>query len=283
MSLEEAALGVIRVINSNMSLAIRANSVAKGVDPRDYALVAFGGAGPLHGVALARSVFAREVIVPPAPGINAATGLLATDMRYEFTRSVLCVLTKASQDEIDTLNEQTDSLVRRAQEALAADGVAPEHQRVVKIAECRYQGQGFELRGTMPDGALTLDNRSELLASFHERHRQDYGHAFEDQEVEVITLRVVASAGIGALSWPEAPAGSGRNPVDALLYRRTTTFDDGHTYETPRFDRGRLKAGQLIDGPAIVIQTDSTTLVPPGYEAMVAPSGNLHVGEVAES
>ena len=283
MSLEEAALGVIRVINSNMSLAIRANSVAKGVDPRDYALVAFGGAGPLHGVALARSVFAREVIVPPAPGINAATGLLATDMRYEFTRSVLCVLTKASQDEIDTLNEQTDALVRRAQEALAADGVAPEHQRVVKIAECRYQGQGFELRGTMPDGPLTLDNRAELLASFHERHRQDYGHAFEDQEVEVITLRVVASAGIGALSWPEAPQGGGRNPEDALLYRRATTFDDGHSYETPRFDRGKLKGGQHIDGPAIVIQTDSTTLVPPGYEAMVAPSGNLHVREVAES
>ena len=283
MSLEEAALGVIRVINSNMSLAIRANSVAKGVDPRDYALVAFGGAGPLHGVALARSVFAREVIVPPAPGINAATGLLATDMRYEFTRSVLCVLTKASQDEIDALNEQTDALVRRAQEALAADGVAPEHQRVVKVAECRYQGQGFELRGTMPEDPLTLANRSELLASFHERHRQDYGHAFEDQEVEVITLRVVASAGIGALSWPEAPAGGGRNPEDALLYRRATTFDDGRTYETPRFDRGRLKGGQHIDGPAVVIQTDSTTLVPPGHEAMVAPSGNLHVREVAES
>ncbi|MDE0051379.1 MAG: hydantoinase/oxoprolinase family protein [Rhodospirillales bacterium] len=283
MSLAEAALGVIRVINSNMSLAIRANSVAKGVDPRDYALVAFGGAGPLHGVALARSVFAREVIVPPAPGINAATGLLATDMRYEFTRSVLCVLTQASQDEIDDLNAETDALVQRARDALAADGVAPEHQRVVRIAECRYQGQGFELRGTMPDGALTLDNKTALLASFHERHRQDYGHAFEDQEVEVITLRVVASAGIGALSWPEAPAGEGRNPEDALLYRRATTFDDGQTYETPRFDRGRLRAGQHMEGPAIVIQTDSTTIVPPGYEATVGQSGNLHVREVAQS
>jgi len=101
--------------------------------------------------------------------------------------------------------------------------------------------------------------------------------------VEVITLRVVASAGIGALSWPEAPQGGGRNPEDALLYRRATTFDDGRAYETPRFDRSKLKGGQLIDGPAIVIQTDSTTLVPPGYEAMVAPSGNLHVREVAES
>jgi N-methylhydantoinase A len=172
--------------------------------------------------------------------------------------------------------------VQRARDALAADGVAPENQRVVRIAECRYQGQGFELRGTMPDGPLTTENRTSLLASFHERHRQDYGHAFEDQEVEVITLRVVASAGIGALSWPEAAAGGGRNPEDALLYRRATTFDDGRTHETPRFERSRLKAGQHIDGPAIVIQTDSTTLVPPGHEATVAQSGNLHVREVAE-
>lgn len=175
--------------------------------------------------------------MPPAPGINAATGLLATDMRYEFTRSVLCVFTQASQEEIDTLNAQTEALVQRARDALAADGVAPENQRVVRIAECRYQGQGFELRGTMPQGPLTLENRAELLASFHERHRQDYGHAFEDQEVEVITLRVVASAGIGALSWPEAAVGEGRNPADALLYRRATTFDDGQSYETPRFER----------------------------------------------
>ena len=101
--------------------------------------------------------------------------------------------------------------------------------------------------------------------------------------MEVITLRVVASAGIGALSWPETPAGSGLNPEDALLYRRATTFDDGRTYETPRFDRAALKAGQQIDGPAIVIQTDSTTLVPPGHEATVAQSGNLHVREVAET
>ena len=281
MSLEEAALGVVRVVNSNMSLAIRANSVAKGVDPRDYALVAFGGAGPLHGVALARSVFAREVIVPPAPGINAAVGLLATDMRYEFTRSVLCVLTRAGQGEIDGLNAEIDALVRRARDALAADGVARAEQRIEKIAECRYQGQGFELRGAMPDSPLTLDNRSALLSSFHERHRRDYGHAFEDQEVEVITLRVTASAGTGALRWPGAAPGKGGNPREALLYTRATTFDDGTTHDTPRFDRSALGASQRIDGPAVVVQTDSTTLVPPGHEAVVARSGNLHVREAA--
>ncbi len=279
MSVEEAALGAIRVIDSNMSLAIRANSVAKGVDPRDYALVAFGGAGPLHGMALARSVFAREVIVPPAPGINAATGLLATDMRYEFTRSVLCVLTQATRDEIDMLNAETDALVREARDALAADGVPAAARRIAKVAECRYRGQGFELRGGMPEGPLTLENRDALLASFHAQHRQDYGHAFEDQDVEIITLRVVATVAMDTLRWPETPASEGRNPDDAELYSRTTIFDDGEARETPRFDRGRLRAGQFIDGPAIVIQTDSTTLVPPGCEAAVARSGNLHVRE----
>ncbi len=277
MSLEEAALGVIRVINSNMSLAIRANSVAKGVDPRDYALVAFGGAGPLHGVALAESVFAKEVIVPPAPGINAATGLLATNMQYEFTRSVLCVITKADQAELDTLNEQVGALVAQVQDALAADGIAPADQRITKIAECRYQGQGFELRGTMPDAPLTTENKSTLLASFHAQHKQDYGHAFEDQEVEVITLRVVGTAESEPLRWPTLAAGEGRNPEEARLYVRSTTFDDGGAVETPRYDRAKLRAGQAIDGPAVIIQQDSTTLIPPGYEATVSTLGNLHV------
>ena len=277
LSAEEAALGIIRVINSSMALAIRANSVAKGIDPRAYALVAFGGAGPLHGVALAQSVSAREVLVPPAPGINAAIGLLASDIQYEFTRSVLSVVTQADQAELDKLNTVMDALVAQASEALAADGVAEGQQRILRIAECRYQGQGFELRGELPDGRLTLANRAALLDSFHEQHRLDYGHAFTDQNVEVITLRAIASVETEALKWPMLETDTARNPKDAVLYVRATTFDDGQTVETPRYDRSKLKAEQTVNGPAIIIQTDSTTLVPPGFEARVSAYGNLHV------
>ena len=111
MSVEEAALGVIKIINSNMALAIRSNSVARGLDPRNFALMPFGGAGPLHGVALGQAMSVREVIVPPAPGINAAIGLLVTDMQYEFTRSVLTVLNTADQAALDTINGHVDELV----------------------------------------------------------------------------------------------------------------------------------------------------------------------------
>ena len=282
MSVEEAALGVIRVINSNMALEIRANSVAKGIDPRDYSLVAFGGAGPLHGVALAKTVAARETIVPPAPGINAATGLLATDMQYEFTRSALITISTAKQSEFDLLNSQLDELVTQAGAALDADGVAPGTRKFTRIAECRYQGQGFELRAELPAEAVTAGNKQVLIDNFHESHRRDYGHAFEDQNVEIITLRVIASAATARLNWPKLAAGTGQNPKNAVMYSRPTTFDGGEALETPRYDRGKLAAGQTVSGPAIIIQHDSTTLIPPGHVAEISDYGNLHVRDTVQ-
>jgi len=279
MNLEEAALGVIRVINSNMALEIRANSVAKGIDPRDYSLVAFGGAGPLHGVALAKTVAARETIIPPAPGINAAIGLLATDMQYEFTRSALINISTAGQGEFDKLNGQLDELVTLAADALAADNIAPEDRKFTRIAECRYQGQGFELRGEFAEGTISNENKQVVIDNFHESHRRDYGHAFEDQNVEIITLRVIATAEAEKLNWPALEAGEGHNPEDAVMYARATTFDNGETLDTPRYDRGKLKAGQTVAGPAIIIQHDSTSLIPPGYTAEVSEFGNLRVSE----
>jgi N-methylhydantoinase A len=279
MSVEEAALGVIRVLNSNMALEIRANSVAKGIDPRDYALVAFGGAGPLHGVALAKTVAARETIVPPAPGINAAIGLLATDMQYEFTRSALITISTAEQGELDKLNGQLDELVALADAALDADDIAPEDRKFTRVAECRYQGQGFELRAEFPDGTVSAENKQVVIENFHESHQRDYGHAFEEQNVEIITLRVIATAATEKLSWPALEAGEGHNPEAAVMYTRPTTFDSGETLDTPRYDRGKLKSGQTVAGPAIIIQHDSTSLIPPGYTAEVTQYGNLRVRE----
>ena len=279
MSVEEAALGVIRVLNSNMALEIRANSVAKGIDPRDYALVAFGGAGPLHGVALAKTVAARETIVPPAPGINAAIGLLATDMQYEFTRSALITISTAEQGELDKLNGQLDELVALADAALDADDIAPEDRKFTRVAECRYQGQGFELRAEFPDGTVSAENKQVVIENFHESHRRDYGHAFEEQNVEIITLRVIATAATEKLSWPALEAGEGHNPEAAVMYTRPTTFDSGETLDTPRYDRGKLKSGQTVAGPAIIIQHDSTSLIPQGYTAEVTQYGNLRVRE----
>ena len=197
--------------------------------------------------------------MPPAPGIQAAIGLLATDMQYEFTGASLAVLTKADQTTIDRVNARLDELTAQASQALAADGVPQAQRRFVRIAECRYVGQGFELRAELPEGKLTLDNRKVAIDNFHTEHRQVYGHAFEDQDVELITLRVVARVPEEPVEWPALEEASSANPKEAMLYTRRTVFDDGTTHETPRYARFKLKAGHVIDGPAIVVQTDSTT------------------------
>jgi N-methylhydantoinase A len=237
----------------------------------------FGGAGPLNGVALAEAVHAREVIVPPAPGITAAIGLLVTDMQYEFIRSVLTVLKEVTQDHIARLNDVIEDLTGQCRASLEGDGVPVYKQRFVRIAECRYHGQGFELRADIPDGSLTLESIEKIKANFHEQHRRDYGWAFDDVDVEIVTVRVIGVASTRALQWTELPAGKPRPEEGALMFIRRTTFDDGQTHDTPRYERSLLKAGNLLDGPAIVVQRDSTTLVPPGYRARVVANGNIHI------
>ena len=273
----EAALGIIKVINSNMALAIRSNSVARGIDPREFALVPFGGAGPLHGVALAEAISAKDIIVPVAPGITAAMGLLQTDMQYEHARSLIASLRHADQTAIERMNAVIDELLELCRRDLEKDGVAADRHKFQRLAECRYHGQGFELRAQLPEGRLTSANLASVVASFHQQHRLDYGYHFEDGEVELITVRVIGSEDVAPLKVARVDKANGSDISAAFLYSRPTTFDDGQTADTPRYDRNRLRAGQQVAGPAILIQHNSTTLLPPGYVAAVAEFGNLHV------
>ncbi|MEQ9643419.1 MAG: hydantoinase/oxoprolinase family protein [Alphaproteobacteria bacterium] len=277
MSVTDAALGIIKVINSNMALAIRSNSVARGVDPREFSLVPFGGAGPLHGVALAEAIYARDVLVPVAPGITAAMGLLQTDMQYEHARSMIASLTNATEASVSAMNDLLDDLQAECRKDLEGDGVPPDRQRYQRIAECRYHGQGFELRAEIPDGAITLANTTAIIDNFHSRHRLDYGYHFDDGEVELITVRVIGTEQVTPLKLPTIERANGAGIDHAVLFTRPTTFDDGQTVDTPRYDRGQLGAGHKVPGPAIVIQHNSTTLVPPGYVADVSDYGNLFV------
>ena len=219
----------------------------------------------------------RLEYVPPAPGINAAIGLLVTDMQYEFTRSVLAILNTADQSDLDKINTHVEELVVLCRDSLMADSVPAEKQRFQKIAECRYQGQGFELRADMPDEPLTMETKSVVMDNFHNHHRQDYSYAFDDGLVEVMTLRVIGSAAIEPLQWPTLAKANGRTIEDALLYTRPTTFDNGATEDTPRYDRTKLLAGHQLDGPAIVVQHNSTTVIPAGYRARVSDYGNIHI------
>ena len=277
LSVSDAALGVIKVINSNMALVIRSNSVARGVDPREFSLMPFGGAGPLHGVALAEALSARDVIVPVAPGITAAMGLLQTDMQYEHARSLITSLSTVDEAAVRRINELVADLVDLCRRDLENDGVLPERQHYRKYAECRYHGQGFELRADMPESEVTLQNVKDIVANFHQQHRLDYDYAFDDREVELITIRVISTEDVTPLKVGRLEKANGMAIDSALLYSRPTIFDGGATIETPRYDRGGLKAGHRVPGPAIIIQHNSTTLVPPGYEAEVTEYGSLRI------
>jgi N-methylhydantoinase A len=242
----------------------------------------FGGAGPLHAISLAEAIFARDVICPLHPGITAATGLLVTDLQYEYTHSTLIVLDKATEEEFCKVNVVLDELRARADRQLEADGVPAKQRRFRYVAECRYVGQGFELRAEMPVGKLDKKSAATVIENFYNVHKQVYGHAFRDQSCEMITLRVVASVAVDPLKMPKLAKGARRNPEDAKLYERRTVFDDGSAADTPRYDRSKLLADDTITGPALVVQHNSTTLVPPGYQATVLAFGDMRIGRATE-
>jgi len=279
VSVEQAALGVLKIINNNMALAINANSVAKGVDPRNFTLMGFGGAGPLHSVSLAEAIYAKDVISPVHPGITAATGLLVTDLQYEYTHSALMVVDKANDDDFARANSVLEDLTARAHKQLDGDRIPKAQRRFRQIAECRYVGQGFELRAEIPLGPLTRESAASVVDHFYDAHKQVYGHAFRDQSCEIVTLRVVATVAVDALTMPKLRLGGRRNPTDAMLYARRTVFDDGASLETPRCRRDKLLADDIVDGPALIIQHNSTTLVPPRWTARVIAHGDLLISK----
>jgi N-methylhydantoinase A len=280
LSVKDAALGVLRVVNNNMALAINSNSVAKGIDPRNFTLMGFGGAGPLHATSLAELIGAKDTISPLHPGITAAMGLLLTELQYEYTRSVLLVAQKASAEEFANVNRIVADLTAEARAQLTSDGVPADKQTFTTVAECRYVGQGFELRAAMPQDELSAANVGFVVKSFYDTHKQVYGHAFEDQLVEIITLRVVGSSATETLKLPDLAHGGRKDPAEAKLYTRETVFDDGKAYATPRFNRGKLLADDTVSGPALIVQHNSTTLVPPGYVATVLSHGDMRVARV---
>lgn len=275
LSIQQAALGILKIINNNMALAINANSVAKGVDPRNFSLMGFGGAGPLHAVSLAEAISAKNVISPIQPGITAATGLLVTDLKYEYTTSMPIVINTATNDQFSQINAALDDLVAKADRQFDTDRIPENARRYQRIAECRYVGQGFELRAKIPDGLVTAGNTSFIIDSFFDAHKKVYGHAFKDQMCELITLRIIATAEVETLEIPELKEGGTTNPPAALMYTRKTVFDNGDEVETPRYKRSELLAGDRVNGPAIIIQHNSTTIVPPGYSANVEAFGDL--------
>lgn len=278
MTVEEAAFGILEIINNNMALSIRENSVRKGIDPRDFALLAAGGAGPLHSIDLAKTIDSKLVMIPNYPGITASAGLLVSDLKYHFNASYIEKLKAISGDLATRLDSKLEELENQAESQLMEDGISKGNILFERIAECRYIGQGFELRVPIPEGKLTKQSIQEIVTNFHSIHRQEYGHHFPENTVELISLDIVATGKTPSLKLPKLEETKRTNPKEAQMYERRTYFEVDGEYQalsTPRYQREKLMANDLITGPASIIQRDSTTIVPPDWLVIVSSSGTL--------
>jgi 5-oxoprolinase (ATP-hydrolysing) len=273
MSVEEASLGALQVQKFGMTQAIELNSVRRGYDPRDFTLVAAGGAGPLFACDIALELEIPRVLVPPHPGILSATGLLATDLQHEFVATERHALKSLDRGR---LRRRFDELVAEAVAQLDADGVPEDRRLVRRLADCRYAGQGYEVRFDVPAGEMDDAWVEELKEAFHQAHEREYGHRFE-AEIEIVNIRAVGIGRIEELGWSEIEAGEA-DAGDAVVHRAEVVFEeDGRpkVFDTPFYERERLRAGNRIEGPAIIEQYDSTTVVPPGLVAEIDRVGNI--------
>lgn len=271
LGLGEAARGILAIVDNHMTGAIRIVSVERGYDPRDFVLVPFGGAGPLHGGALARLLGIKTILVPPAPGVLSALGLLVSNLKAEFSRT--CLL-RAPDYDVERIAATYADLEAEAVAWLESEQVPSEARRLTWQASLRYRHQGFELFVPWPSGVVDDAAVQTTIEAFHRRHERLYTFAQEDTPVEIVTLRVDAYGVFPQPRLPELPAGG--DLAAATVDRQVISFAEGPA-EVAVYDRARLGSGDVIVGPAILTQLDATTLLLPGQTAEVHPLGALIV------
>jgi N-methylhydantoinase A len=275
-SAEEAAEGILAIVNENMAGALRLVSVQRGHDPREFALVAYGGAGPLHANAVAEIMGSFPVLVPPAPGLLCAIGDLVADFRDEFAQTYIRVLGDADAEEVGTILE---SLGARAREWLDTEGIDEDARSLTYTADMRYHRQGYEIPVTIePDEARA--GLEGLEERFNVLHEQLYGFRMPGTACEIVNLRAIGS---GAVPKPELPVGeSGEADASAAVTEEHEIVFKGERLPTKIYDRAKLAPGHRFDGPAIVTEFDSTTVVLPGYAAEVDVNFNILINPKGE-
>ena len=264
-----AAQAIIDIANENMHAALRVVSVERGFDPRGFGLVAFGGAGPLHANALVKLIGASPLIVPSAPGVLSAYGFIAADVQNEFARTYLRTSDVTTAAE---MREAVDSLVAEAREWLTGEEVPSADQKFEVYADCRYYRQDIQIPCALDRGALDDGYATALRSDFEGEHRRRYGFEL-DSPIEIATLRVV-----GRGVTPDPPRAPGRTDTASLqdaIDRHEQAVFAGESVSTPIFDRERLRPGHRIEGPAIVVQDDSTVVLEPGYAGAVDEYANI--------
>ena len=269
LDLIKAAEGIIAVVNANMIRGIRRVSVEKGYDPRDFALIPFGGAGPLHGVELAKSLNIKRVIIPQYPGIASAVGMLSADVRHDYVQTQISV---SDNLDLERMNATYLDMETHATCQLEKEGFQGERVKLLRLTDMRYQGQSYELSVPISCGRVTTETVSKLTTDFHRSHERAYGYKRIEEKVEFVNLRLVA---LGKLPQTEIDQ---ELPTEGTLpkphgYRNV--FFGGQSYNTPVYRRENLLRGMQIPGPTVIEQLDSTTIVPPSNQATIEHGGNL--------
>ena len=272
LGVEDAAEGIVRIINVKMQEAIKAISTMRGHDLRDFHLLAFGGAGPLHAGAIAAELGMAGVVVPLYPGVYSAMGLLMSDVKHDYIRSKLAGLSTVTADEIGKLFAELESHATRD---LRDEGFTAGEIAIERALDMRYAGQGYEI--TIPcDDKLNPGSIARLRARFDETHKQMFGHTAPEEPVEIVSYRL---RGVGRVVPVELPKHhrEGRPLTDALRETRKARFG-GVALHCPVYQRERLDVGVAFAGPAIVDQLDATTVIPPGHTARVDEFKNILIG-----
>ncbi len=276
MHVQDAAAGILRIVNANMAGATRLVSVEKGHDPRDVALLAFGGAGPLHAVAIAEELEIPWVVVPRYPGITSAAGLVVADIVHNFVQTSVAELSQVPHDQ---LAQAFDALQQRADARLDADGVAPPQRRYERSLDIKYVGQGYTLNIPLADLPIDPVAIKTLTEHFHDRHEGFYGFRADEEPVEMINLRLRAT---GMLDKPTSvPDPLGTRQADGARSGEREAWVEARQARQRHdiYDRSRLASGHVFAGPAIVEQVDSTTVIPPDWVCTVDGDDNLILGK----
>lgn len=271
VTVEEAAQGVISVVNSNMARAIRVITVEKGYNPSDFTMVAYGGAGPLHAAELAQEMGVGTVLIPPAPGALCALGLLTADIKKSYVRTALLPYRKATPD---LLNKVLDDLMAQGSQWLDSERVSLENRKFHNVAEMRYVGQNYELQVELPNKVLTQADLQKLKQDFFRAHEMNYGYYNPDAPIQFVNFR---SEAIGIVSKPKlAEVEEMTGPLEnAVTSRRDVYFQETGMVNCPVYDRAKLGMIDRIEGPCIVEQMDSTTVIPPEMWFHVDRYGNM--------
>ena len=282
LSVEDAAAGIISVVNSNMVRAIRVVSVERGYDAREFTLMAFGGAGPLHACEVARELGITQVLLPPAPGTLCSLGLLMADTRFDLSQSYIMI---AEPQNLSEMNRIFSQLTKEGDKMLENEGIAKEDRAFVYSLDCRYERQNYEITVELPTGEITEEVLSGLVEQFHQEHERSYGYYDKKKNIQMVNYRVGAVGTIDKPDLSEHPVEE--NPqVPAPVEVRKVRFEGSPEYlDTNIYQRTQLPCGCTVSGPAIIEQMDSTSIIPPGWQAYNDPFLNLivpyHGGETA--